>query len=201
MRTSERYFVTFLPVTSGVPQGSILGPLLFAIYINYMPDLLVNSDCYFFADDSKLLSHGIDLHSLDSIVQVDIDVFDNWSHINKIKFNLSKCKVIDFSFKPDSNINVTLQKISVESVDFIKDLGLYVDKNLNWKEQIDKKSASALRVFYMLKNTIPFCSLQNTKLNLYRSCVLSILMYASQVWSTDVTSLKKLESIQTRAVK
>ena len=110
----------FLPVTSGVPQGSVLGPLLFAIYINDMPDLLVHSDCYLFADDSKLLYHGIDLHSLDSIMQVDIDVFDNWSHINKMQFNLSKCKVIDFSFKADSNINV-----------IIKDLGLYVNQKLN----------------------------------------------------------------------
>ena len=192
---------SLLPVTSGVPQGSVLGPLLFAIYINDMPDFLADCDCYLFADDSKLLCHAVDDHSLNSCMQNEVNVFSRWSETNKMEFNLSKCKVIDFSFKPDSIIGINILGADIEAVDVIKDLGLYVDHKLNWKVHIDKKTASALRVFYMMKNTIPFCSLRQTRLNLYISCVLSIVMYASQVWSPDATSLKKLESIQIRAVK
>ena len=81
-------------INSGVPQGSVIGPLFFIIFMNDLPDKIVNSSCYLFADDSKLLSL---LTKPD--LQKDIDQFTEWAHRNKMEYNIDKCKSITFEEK------------------------------------------------------------------------------------------------------
>ena len=85
------------PVTSGVPQGSILGPLLFLIFINDLPKTVFNSKVFLFADDLKLL-YNENLGNAHGIKQ-DLDSILRWSYENNISFNLSKCQYINFNFK------------------------------------------------------------------------------------------------------
>ena len=118
---------------------------------------LAQSDCFLFADDSKLLCTGTDPQSLEDNMQGEVDVFGRWPQ----DFIISKCKVIDFSYKPPNLIAITLQGSYIEVVEVIKDLGLFVDRNLNWKDHLNKKTTSALRVFFLLKK-IPFSSLKST---------------------------------------
>lgn len=193
-------FSNYRPVTSGVPQGSVLGPLLFAIYINDMQDLICHSDCFLFADDSKLLCTSSDSISLHDKLQADVNIFQDWAIKNKMIFNISKCKLVDYSRTKD-NFSISVHDSNVESVNTMKDLGVHIDSNLNWATHIKTKITSATRTFYMIKNNIPFSAPIKTKLNLYQTCVLSILTYASQVWYPDITSIRKLETIQKRALK
>ena len=81
-------------INSGLPQGSVLGHLFFVIFMNDLPDKIVNSSCYLFADDSKLLSL---LTKPD--LQRDIDHFTEWAFRNKMEYTIDKCKSITFEEK------------------------------------------------------------------------------------------------------
>ena len=93
-------------INSGVPQGSVLGPLFFNIFMNDLPDKIVNSSCYLFADDSKLLSL---LTKPD--LQRDIDHFTEWAYGNKMEYNIDKCKSITFEEKLASSDPLFLKVI------------------------------------------------------------------------------------------
>ena len=121
----------YLPVTSGVPQGSIVGPLLFVIFINDLPDIIQEqTGTGLFADDTKLYRAVKSLSECECL-QHDISNLDNWSHNSNMKFNASKCKVLTITRKRSPVItdyrlgNVTLQRAHQE-----KDLGIIVKSNL-----------------------------------------------------------------------
>ena len=144
-------------VLSGVPQGSVLGPLLFIIYINDMPNLL-NHICKLFADDSKLI--GIIRNTQDSItLQSDIEKLVQWADDWSMQFNGEKCKVmyIGNTRRPKHPYTMesanklerhTLQETIVE-----KDLGVYISNNLKWNIQVEHSVQKANAVLGALKRT------------------------------------------------
>ena len=89
-----RIMSTWKEVLSGVPQGSVLGPLLFIIYINDMPELLFHL-CRLFADDSKIIAIIKNAHDIERL-QLDLDQLGNWAQLWKMRFNYDKCKVMYF---------------------------------------------------------------------------------------------------------
>ena len=84
----------FVPVTSGVPQGSVLGPLLFLLYVNDLPDI-INCTVKLFADDAKLFT-GVSSHSDAEAMQADLDALGSWSVSWQMTFNQDKCNVMHF---------------------------------------------------------------------------------------------------------
>ena len=115
-------------VLSGIPQGSILGPILFTIFIN---DLLetVNSTCKFFADDTKLYNYP----ALHHVVQGDINSLVEWSNIWNLYFNATKCKMLDIGNKnPENDYTMKIgdQEFKIAKCEEEKDLGVMFDKNL-----------------------------------------------------------------------
>ena len=182
-------------VTSGVPQGSVLGPLLFILFINDMPAVLKTSKCFLFADDSKLYSK-YDF----SLVQIDIDLFINWTLENEMTFNSDKCKVICFnSTSPKSTL--CLNDYPIPSVSSIKDLGVTISSDLKWDIHIKTKLVAVNKAFHFLKRSIPYGVSMRTKFKYYQLCIVSILLYGSQVWFPSLTYRRKLELFNRKCLK
>ena len=144
-------FSSMLPVISGVPQGSILGPLLFAVFINDLPNCVSSSTSYLFADDTKCLkviSNQIDIQ----ILQEDLDNLSNWSHANKLLFNESKSTHLHFGKKFGFH-TYTLNGSDIATTDCIKDLGIYLSTNINFRRHYEKLIAGAYRMLGLLRRT------------------------------------------------
>ena len=121
----------------GVPQGSILGPLLFLIFINDLPDatkLFVK----LFADDTFLCTESEDFAALENEVNVELDKVFVWLASNKLTLNIDKCKFMIISNKREiPKFSVKLDGISLKSCEAYKYLGVFIDKNLNWESHIE----------------------------------------------------------------
>lgn len=182
----------------GVPQGSILGPLFFLIFINDLPKA-IGRDLILFADDTTAIIREDSVNNLIVSIENTLDCMKNWFTDNGLKLNIDKTHIIKFSLKN----NVILDKIPnlVESHRF---LGVLLDTHINWKIHIDKmkgKLRSISFAFFHLINCVP----QDTCITVYYGYVESILRYGIILWgvSTEVKSLlilqKKIIRILTKS--
>ena len=114
-----------LPVLSGVPQGSILGPLLFILYINDIPSTLKHVTTYLFADDTKCL-HTSDSSSNQALMQEDLDTISTWSKTWKLSFNCNKSAILHFWNTHSQPTTFTLNDNPISSKTEIKDLGVII---------------------------------------------------------------------------
>ena len=194
----------WLPVTSGVPQGSILGPLLFLVYINDMPNYIVgDSKLALFADDSKLYN-VIKSDSDQNVLQNDINCVHKWSVDSNMIFNTNKCKVLHMS-KRRSKV-VKQYKIGNDDLPIAsetKDLGIIVTSSLSWNTHIQEISCKANRSLGLIRR---ICGREiqdlQTRKALYTTIVRPQLEYASSVWSPMSKKCKRtIENVQRRATK
>ena len=185
-----------LDVTSGVPQGSILGPLLFIIYVMDMPSELVTTP-FMFADDTKLLS--VHKSSISSILQNDLSHLQQWCSENCMEFNVDKCHIVTFSKNSPSKLQLygmPLQRVRSE-----KDLGVIINDCLKWNEHINTACSKANRVLNLVKrNVVPLTTAAN-KLDLYKSMVVPVLTYGSLAWAPSRGDLRTIEQVQRRATR
>ena len=127
---------TWKDVLSGVPQGSVLGPLLFIIYINDMSEL-INHLCKLFADDSKVIAVIKDYQDSERL-QSDLNKLVSWAQTWKMKFNYDKCKVMYFGKKNRTKSVYTLNNFETDSrvalteIDNESDLGIQIFSDLKW---------------------------------------------------------------------
>ena len=166
-----------LPVISGVPQGSVLGPLLFFIYINDIPNSIHASSIYHFADNTKLLKV---LHNAaDSLIlQEDLSSIDLWGKEWLLSLNASKSAHLKFSLSHrTTRMCYKSEGLEIDKVTSYKDLGVLVQDDLSWSKQVASlcsKSYGALRV---LRRVLPSSSNPGLKRRLYltlsrpRTCI------------------------------
>ena len=152
-----------LPLTTGVPQGSILGPLLFILYVN---DMKLASDVFHFisyADDSTLFVNISTFHNIgdtESILNTELQKVHKWLQLNKLSLNVSKTKSMIFHTK-QKNIQKPILKIDnseIEYVDNFNFLGIILDKHLSWKphtDSISKKISKTIGIMTKLKHFLP----------------------------------------------
>ena len=183
-----------LPVTSGVPQGSVLGPLLSIIFVNDIADDVANSCFYLYADDLKFFST-----SSFSLVQEDIISLFNWSNLNGLHFHPSKCK--DVNFGGHDSAKIFLRSDYLPFNNQIEILGFFVSSTLSWKAHLDSKLLKYNKIFNFLKRNIPFSVSSHRKILLYRSLILPILLYGAPVWSPSLTMLHQLERFQYKVLR
>ena len=190
-------------VTSGVPQGSILGPLLFVIFINDLPNAVPQTTkVALYADDTKsfrgILSEG---DSCD--LQQALSNLSTWSSNNNIYFNESICKTMTVTRKKQPiHFIYHLDLFPINKVQEEKDLGVLMTSSLSWDSHIQRISAKANRMLGLLKRTCPLLTKVHVRRTLYLALVKSQVCYASEVWSPHQCNLKiKLEQIQRRGTR
>jgi hypothetical protein len=192
-------------VTSGVPQGSVLGPLLFVLYINDLPEVLKNTS-KLYADDSKIIAQIVDSMSAVSL-QEDIDAVTEWTRDWLMRLNASKCKIIHFGGSGESHAAYSIEDLStnsrneLEKSDCERDLGVNISCDLKWRKHINIIVAKANKVLGMLVKTFTSRDQELWKL-LYVSLVRPHLEFASSVWNPHLLGdIEIVERVQRRASK
>ena len=185
-------------VTSGVPQGSVIGPLLFLLYVNDLPGI-VTANCKIFADDTKLYHPILSLADAESL-QLDIDNLLLWADNWLLRFNESKCKVLHFGRKNPKN-TYFMNGISLENATEEKDLGVLISDDLSFSKHIAKCAAKANSMLGVIKRCFDYLDIDSF-LALYKSFVRPHLEYCVQAWSPHLERDKQvLEKVQRRATK
>ena len=189
-------------IQTGVPQGSILGPLLFLLYINDLPNALKH-DCILFADDTTLLIKCKEKSDLEVAANEEIKVIARWMENNNLKLNVDKTNVLHFRpyNSKEVQIKLELDNLSLLQSSNAKFLGIIVDANLSWKNHIDAICVKIDKFVFALRR-LRLETSQNTALTAYHGYVSSVLRYGLIVWGDSVDSQRafKLQKKCIRAI-
>ena len=188
----------WLSVKSGVPQGSVLGPVLFLIYVNDLDDGLTCKVSKF-ADDTKISSKVITTQEKEAL-QSDLDQLTSWANKWQMKFNLSKCKVLHIGSNNDQ-VQYEMNGHILESVNKEKDLGVTISNDLKPGKHCSEVVKTANRLVGFIGRTFENKS-ETVLLKLYNSLVRPHLEYCVQFWSPYYQKdVDKLERVQRRLTK
>ena len=187
---------TIIDVISGVPQGTVLGPLLFLIYIDDIFSVVKHSKIKVFADDSKL-HKDISSHIDRILLQEDLLSVVNWADVNNMELNEEKFQLLQHGKLPDLKQPYILPSgETLKGSDHVKDLGVYIDPDLNWRTHIAMKSAKARNMASWVLRTFISRDVA-TMMLLYKSYVRSHLEYCCPLWSPHMQcEIIKLEAVQ-----
>lgn len=189
-------------VSCGVPQGSNLGPLLFLIYINDLPNVLKHSASVLFADDTTLYVTSQDNDSLREKMNEDLQLISNWFQANKLTLNINKTCFCHF--RSPSKPEITGLQINGQPINYspsVKYLGIHVDYQLSWKNHIEKlvsKVNMYLGIICRIKNHLNISTLKT----IYHALIQSSLSYGIEIWGHALpTTLKPLITAQKKLVR
>ena len=174
-------FSSIQQVTCGVPQGSILGPLLFNLYINDLPKASKFS-IRLFADDACLTLRHKNPDTLESLINQELNTVNNWMSINKLSVNYTKTNYVIFTKnKSQKQYNIYMNDKLLESVDEIRYLGVHIDKKLDWKIHINKIKSKLTSASYILSKMRHYADAHTLKL-LYYCLAYPYLNYCVTAW-------------------
>ena len=185
----------------GVPQGSILGPLLFVIYINDMPNINKSIHFILYADDANIIVTGKTLQIIQKQIQKFIPHLLNWINTNALKLNIDKTKYMIFSNTSKYDINIEINDTKIKRVTQDKFLGVLIDEKLTWAAHrlaVAKKVSSYCGVLFRARHVLELTSLKT----LYYSFIQSHLVYCCNVWGAGTKrSINHIFLAQKRAIR
>ena len=184
-------------ILCGVPQGSILGPKLFILYINDICNISEIMKFVLFADDTNILCKHENYVSLCELVNIEMSKLSKWFSINKLSLNVEKTSYMLFGNRHVNNdIKIRIDMEEIEKVHVTKILGVYIDYRLDWKRRIDHIINKVSKGINKVSKGISIIHRVSQKLNetallmLYNTLILPYLSYCSEVWGrTYITNL------------
>ena len=198
---------SILPIQTGVPQGSILGPLLFILYINDFPQASKLFDFIMYADDTTLAStldkfteSNNNMELCDSI-NSELVKINEWLTINKLSINTSKSKYMTFSFQKNfaHDLDLKIDNLRIERVHEFNFLGIIIDTQLNWAKHTGKIANSCsqkIGVLNKLKHVLPL----QIKIMLYNSLILPHINYGLMLWGFQTHRIFTLQKKALRII-
>ena len=196
-------------VNCGVPQGSILGPLLFLLFINDLPLLLHDTVSFvdLYADDTTLYEQHSDLKTLQRNLQKSLNLLHDWCRKNGMVLNTLKTKVMLITSRQkrnnlhESTLTLTYSDMDIRMTTSDKILGVYVDENLCWNDHYQHISKKVSSYLWLLSKIKSYLSLDH-KLLYYNSYIKPQFDYCSIIWSNSSNfNVNKINKLQRRACK
>ena len=200
--TYEGHKSELLPIQCGVPQGSILCPLLFTIYVNDMCTVSKLLKFIVFADDTNIFHSHSKLPDLASETNTELGKMYKWFCENKLSLNIAKTNYILFGrYTHQQDAAIIINDVTIQRVQATTFLGVLTDESLNWKNHIKmviSKLSKVASVIYKVSHCIDHSSMRT----LYCSLVLPHLMYCCEIWgNTYVTNIKCITLIHKRVIR
>ena len=186
------------PVESGIPQGSVLGPLCFLVFVNDIPQV-INNPIKMFADDTKIYG---EVNTTEQVMalQQDLDAVARWTSAWQLPLNIAKCQSLHLGGRNNGH-QYHIGDVPVEGVQAERDLGVIIDEKLTFHSQTGLVTKKANTILAIIKKSFDCLNLTTLPI-LYKTLVRPILEYANTVWGPIyVGDQKKIERIQRRATK
>ena len=192
-----------MSITCGVPQGSVLGPLLFLIYMNDLPDCLKSTNSILFADDTSLYKSSKNIVELYDRMNDELLILSDWFRSNKLSLNVGKCNYMLFTNirNVEDWLELKIGRETIKKSETVKFLGLILDDKLTWNQHIKMCSSKVSGSLYAL-NRIKHLVSRKYLRSLYFAMIFPHISYGITIWgSTYNIHKRKLIIAQKRAIR
>ena len=184
---------------SGIPQGSVLGPILFVLFINELPDM-INSTVHIFADDTKVYIEELPVMMTELSYKISTVLSNGLTPAWQLRFNADKCKVLQLGYN-NNQYTYDMAGVELQNTPCEKDLGVYIDNKLKFHDHVAHAIDKGNKMLGLIKNTFS-CLDEETIPKLYKALVRPHLEYRNVIWHPRFEMDKiAVEKVQRRATK